>query len=394
MSEEIQYNQSQTKEVEKISGPSLFEFLQNKKEAGMTSIAIFPHDNPDPDAMASGLAMKTIGEALGFVCNVYYGGDIVRTTNKAMKGVLGLPLIPVSDLKEDKEALEKHTNFVRRSVIAVVDTAYFGEQNCLSPKVFFPKEEFENKNPDIVIDHHGASIVDIDFVCNKSYGSCSTIMTKLMTDCEIIPDKINATALYYGLMSDTDDMTRLDSIRETDEKVAAYLKDKIDFNYYLKIVTCKRPRTLLDLEGLAKYRFIRQEGDCIVSGVGIIPPGHNGLISEIADNILHTYEQVERTVVIGIVDTGSSKYLSASLRNSGEVLDSGTFMKEVFGKKCAGGRKGKAAAYKEMDEVWTRSIDHAVQKDAKSGDKNKHEVFDIIFQSFSEEIFQKLKNSP
>ena len=140
------------------------------------------------------------------------------------------------------------------------------------------------------------------------------------------------------------------------------------------------------LEGLAKNAYLKESGNCTVSGIGFIKTGHAGVVSEIADNILSTYQEVENVVVIGVTDDGigKEKRIVASLRNSGDVLDSGDFIKKVFGKKFAGGRKGAAAASKPVDDVLSAIIDMAVTAD--NPDLVLSGIFKKIFEVYAEKV--------
>lgn len=373
---------------EKILTKYLQERAVNTKNMG-----IFLHDSPDPDAMATGMGMALIGEKYGFKTNIYYGGEVTYTKNKAMIQILGINMVKIEDLKEDKEIMSAHRNFLDNSVIVVVDTCSWRTGNCRGPAYIFGRDEDQGVIPNIIIDHHGQSPVGNDIIINRQYGSCSTIMVELLRDEDIQPDKVVATALYYGLMSDTDDMNRLEIIKEQDYEAQDYLKALIDFQFYLRIVNCKKPKVTMKLEGLAKHVYLRESGNCTVSGLGFIKTGHAGAVSEIADNILSTYQEVENVVVIAITDEGlgKEKRIRASLRNSGDILDSDDFMKKIFGKKCAGGRKGAAAANKVIDDILAEMIDMASK--SENVERALETIFRQIFDSYADKIINEIQVS-
>ena len=65
--------------------------LQTVAEAG--SILIVPHNDPDPDAIASAIALRYLfAQRLGLDAPVAYAGFIGRAENKAMVRYLGRPL--------------------------------------------------------------------------------------------------------------------------------------------------------------------------------------------------------------------------------------------------------------------------------------------------------------
>lgn len=368
---------------------SIGEYLPRRDDQ---RLAIFLHDFPDPDAMASGMALSAIAEKHGYETMIYYGGEVTYTKNKAMIQILSINMVKINDLKEDKELMATHQKFIDGALIAIVDTACWMDGNAKGPNLIFGKDE-EDILPHIIIDHHGQNPIGNDFIVNKQYGSCSTIMLELLQQEEIKIDKVLATALYYGLMSDTDDMNRLEIIKDEDYKAQEYLKSLIDFQYYLRIINCKKPKMTMRLEGLAKSIYLKESGNCTVSGIGIIKSGRSDAVSEIADNIISTYQEVENVIVIAITDEGigKEKMIRASLRNSGDVLDSDNFMKKIFGKKYAGGRKGAAAANRPLDEVMSAMIDHAVQAD--NSEEAQKNIFTQIFESYADKILNEIQIS-
>src|SRR4029453_17240704 len=62
-------------------------------------LVILPHDNPDPDALASAGALQFIAKSLlGKEATIALGGYIGRAENRAMVRYLNIPLVPVADL--------------------------------------------------------------------------------------------------------------------------------------------------------------------------------------------------------------------------------------------------------------------------------------------------------
>src|SRR5262249_32258708 len=60
-------------------------------------LVILPHDNPDPDSMASAAALKFIaGSLLEKPAHIVLGGIVGRAENRAMRTYLNIDLVPVS----------------------------------------------------------------------------------------------------------------------------------------------------------------------------------------------------------------------------------------------------------------------------------------------------------
>ena len=51
-------------------------------------VSIICHDNPDPDALASGLAVQKLVEFYGHEAKIYHGGLVEHQQNRAMKNLL------------------------------------------------------------------------------------------------------------------------------------------------------------------------------------------------------------------------------------------------------------------------------------------------------------------
>ncbi len=147
-------------------------------------IVIQCHDNPDADALASGFALKWYLEKNGKKARFIYGGRgaVSKSNLVLMVEKLGITAEFVTELKKPK-------------LLVTVDCQY-GESNVT---------RFDAENV-IVIDHHQVSgaLPEISDVRSK-YGSCSTIFYKLLSkeEIDINEDENLATALYYGLMTDT-----------------------------------------------------------------------------------------------------------------------------------------------------------------------------------------------
>src|SRR3954470_4669304 len=74
-----------------------------RRLAGRTSVLIYMHDNPDPDALAAGLGLRTLIEKeLGAQVTLAHGGIVGRAQNRAMVENLKIPLMPVERIEPDQ----------------------------------------------------------------------------------------------------------------------------------------------------------------------------------------------------------------------------------------------------------------------------------------------------
>src|SRR3990172_500507 len=107
----------------------LLERLKESAGTGLLQVVIY--GNPDPDALASALALKTILENTKRHVDIRYTGAIGRPENASMIRQLKIPAVPVSE----EQAADA-------DIIALVDA---------QPQFF---KDFNLPRCDIVIDHH------------------------------------------------------------------------------------------------------------------------------------------------------------------------------------------------------------------------------------------------
>ena len=158
---------------------------------GNKAALIVMQNNPDPDAMAAAAGLKELASRLADVnCSLTYGGTIGRAENRALAHYLRYNFRPFSEVDPRQFDL-----------IAMVDTQPGVGNNPLPSDV----------QPKIVIDHHPiqkatrkAPFTDI----RSRYGATSTIIWEYLSSARIVPEMPLATALLYGIRSDTQDLGR------------------------------------------------------------------------------------------------------------------------------------------------------------------------------------------
>lgn len=152
---------------------------------------ILTHDNPDPDSLASAVALAQLLEArAGLEARVGYGGIIGRAENIAFVKVLRLPVSPISQIVFDEYDL-----------LALVDTQPSVGNHSLPLRL----------KADVVVDHHplrqeslASSFADV----GGDFGATSTMIVEYLRAARIEPSVEVATALFYGIKADTRDLGR------------------------------------------------------------------------------------------------------------------------------------------------------------------------------------------
>lgn len=153
-------------------------------------IVIQCHDNPDADAVASGFGVYTYLKNQGKQVRLIYGGShlISRSNLLMMVSELEIPIEHVDTLEPP-------------DLLITVDCQY-REGNV----TFFEAKE------EAVIDHHQVSgeLPDLHLV-RSNLASCSTIIWGLLQQegVNLREDRRLSTALYYGLLMDTNNFTEV-----------------------------------------------------------------------------------------------------------------------------------------------------------------------------------------
>jgi nanoRNase/pAp phosphatase (c-di-AMP/oligoRNAs hydrolase) len=167
----------------------LRQLLQVAK--GHQRAVVLTHDNPDPDAVASACGLAhLLTHSAGVVATPAYGGIIGRAENKAMLKVLHLPIQPVSRIEHQP-----------RDLVCLVDTQpEVGNYSLATSEL-----------PQLVIDHHPArpaSLMAAFHDVGGPAGATSTMVTQYLRAAKLVPGPQLATALFYGIKSDTRDLGR------------------------------------------------------------------------------------------------------------------------------------------------------------------------------------------
>ncbi len=281
-------------------------------------LGVFTHDNPDPDAIGSAIALRDLARWKGIDADAYFFGRITHQENRAMVNLLDLDL---ENLDADEFEPEDY------DAIALVDHSRPGVNDQL------PVET----PVDIVIDHHPPrDVVDATFVDLRSEaGATSTLLTDYFRQLGAHVTPQVATALLFGIRVDTKDFGR--EITEADFQAAAFLLPFTDDVVLERIESPSISGATLDTIAEAIRNRI-QHDSIVLSSVGVITQRDS--LAQAADHLLGM-EGVTTTVVYGIKD--GTVYVSA--RTRGTDLDIGETVREAFDRiGSAGGHTDMAGA--------------------------------------------------
>ncbi len=300
---------------EKSETKEIVEIVKNSKK----EIAIFLHNNPDPDSFASAMAFEKICEDYDKKFNTYYSGNIGHPENEIM-----INSTEIKMTKIEKDGIKDVLN--DSDVLVFLDFAKPGHNNLLP----------DNINPDIIIDHHRTNkdVKQTGFIeIRTDVGATSTLMTKHLLNLGIGISPILASSLLYGIKVDTDNFTK--NIFVQDFKIISFLsaiadKDLLDIFESPPV----DPDTVSALGKAIVNRKFKQES--LVAYAGKISEKDD--IPQIA-NILSRERDISNVLIYGLLD--NKIYMSA--RSKELKLDIGKKMKKAFSSiGSAGGHQHSA----------------------------------------------------
>ncbi|HZB25606.1 MAG TPA: DHH family phosphoesterase [Vicinamibacterales bacterium] len=281
-------------------------------------VLILLHNDPDPDALASGLALRNLLRRTKTTAIIGAIQGVTRPENLRMANMLDIHVEQI-----------KPASFGDFERIATVDVQphYFGGQL---------------NRADLVIDHHpeqpGYSAVFKDI--RADYGSTCTILTEHLRAVDVNISERTATAMLYAIKSDTLFFAR--HTNRVDLDAFTFLYPLSDAALIRKMEGAEITLERLDYVTRASQGGIMRE-QVFSAFIGEAP--REDFIPYTADFFLQL-EDVKWTIVAGVV--GSS--LIVSVRNLGYSRNAGEFVKRWFGDiGSAGGHRAMAKAVVPMD---------------------------------------------
>jgi nanoRNase/pAp phosphatase (c-di-AMP/oligoRNAs hydrolase) len=271
------------------------------------TLAIVTHENPDPDAIASAVALRAIANHLGVESEIFYFGDMGPQENRAFVNLLDVEMTSVA--REDTNAFSEY------DTIALVDHAMLTDTNA----------EFDQP-VDILLDHHDVDIdrdfpQDISFVdIRPQMNSTSTILTKYVQEFDLSLEESVATALLYGIRAETLDFKR--DTTPADLTAAAYLYPFANHDTLEQVESPSMSPETLDVlaEGITNREV---QGSHLVSNAGFIRDRE--ALEQAAQHLLNL-EGITTTAVFAIAD--NTIYLAA--RSKDIRLNIGRVLYEAF----------------------------------------------------------------
>jgi len=181
-----------------------------------------------------------------------------------------------------------------------------------------------------VIDHHpaygdypGVPFLDL----RDQYGATSTIVTEYLRESKLVPEPKIATALFYGISAETQDLGR--EATAADIEASHFLYPYTNKRRLSKIENARVPREYFRVFREAIERAALYD-KVVVSLLGEVQ--YPDMVAEVADFLLRL-DQVEWAAAIGTF--GSC--LHCSVRTIDREVNAGDLLQRVLGSRSAGG---------------------------------------------------------
>jgi nanoRNase/pAp phosphatase (c-di-AMP/oligoRNAs hydrolase) len=304
-----------------------------------TTLLIVLQDNPDPDSIASAVALRKLANTLSNVqCSIAHGGTVGRAENRALVNYLGVNLRDIRQL-----------DLTQYELFAMVDTQPGTGNNSLP-------ETFET---DIVIDHHScrrltrqSRFTDI----RSRYGATASILFEYLEAAQIKPEVPLATALLYAIRSDTQDLGRDAGQADIRALTSLYAyantkmlsniqRGKVQRAYYQMLANAMKNAEVVD--------------NAIVCYLGVIE--NPDMIAEVADLLLRD-DLTNWVMVCGV----SAEKFMISLRTSQDQLSAERVVHQLVARKGTGGGHPSYAGGQIAVEEGNKSSAEAIFRRVRS----------------------------
>lgn len=283
---------------------------------------------PDPDSIGSAMAHGYICQQHAIEPTILYFDDISHHENRALVKKLAIDMVRYSE---------------------GIDLSSYDRMALVDAQTLDLPPELEHMPMVSIVDHHkpqgdvNAEFIDI----REDSGSTSSMYAEYLAQ-NVTPhfDKEDptsgklASALLYGIRSDTDDYLLA---REIDYRAAAFLAPFADLDL-LKAISMQSisPRTMEITQRAYANKVIADT--FLLAGVGYVRDEDRDSIGQAADYLLKR-EGIDTVICYGIVN---NQFVDGSLRTTSNVVDPDRFLKELFGADShgmpyGGGRTDKGA---------------------------------------------------
>ena len=285
---------------------------------------ILMYGDPDPDAIGAALGLATLWRSVGCDARIRFTGDVHRYQNRLL----------IKWLRKKVEQLEDG-ELAKASLVAVVDA---------QPGFW----KHDPPHAHVVIDHHPVREDTVaDFTdLRPHYGATSSMVTEYLLEAELTIDRQLATALLFGITTDTNDLKR----KTTAADIAAFevLHEKADRYFLERLEKSQIPASMLDVIAWGITHRVVYRDHMLIHFGQVRSPDH---LVQVADLLLLTYG-ISWVVCAGVV--GKPRRLVAIFRGDGHHQDVGRRAALAFADLgSAGGHRTMGRAEVALSEEQT-----------------------------------------
>lgn len=274
---------------------------------GARLLPILLQKDPDPDGIASALAIRVLLRRREATCPIVSFGQVTRPENRRMAELLHVRVTRVTEAELRA--------FERVIAVDVQPVALAGAATRVA-----------------VIDHHppesgySAEVADI----RPEYGATASMLTEYLRaeDGERISRRI-ATALLYGIQTDTALLTR--GVIAEDVEAYAFLQERADLALLRRISRPAYPASALRAFGRA-LSGLQAEDELAVASLGTLPPERAHMLADLADFCL-SLEGIGWVAVSAFI----GGELVITLRHQGAGPGAGVLARRLAGEEGVGG---------------------------------------------------------
>tara|TARA_Y100000994_G_scaffold225382_1_gene207694 strand:- start:3553 stop:4911 length:1359 start_codon:yes stop_codon:yes gene_type:complete len=328
--------QDRLRSIDRKQGAS--EVLRRLNEEENAKVLIVCHDNPDPDALASALAIKHLCESIGHEPTIVHGGMIEHQQNRAMVKLLDM------DVRRIILDWEIEDILTDSDLVICVDFSHPGANNILP----------ETCVPHIVIDHHTSDTRPAgDVILVRSeFAATSSLVASILMNSGIEINRNVATALAFGIRTDTLGFTR--SFNAVDLRALSWLGAWIDWELMRSFESPPRSQEVLSIFKQALTDATLENGLMLAP---VTQMTDRDALSQVADFLLPT-EDVDVVITYGV--RISKVILSA--RSTNDSIHIGRILSNTFEKGRAGGHKSLAGGQIPFEEIGCENGTDAIEK--------------------------------
>ena len=328
--------QDRLRSIDRKQGAS--EVLRRLNEEENAKVLIVCHDNPDPDALASALAIKHLCESIGHEPTIVHGGMIEHQQNRAMVKLLEM------DVRRIILDWEIEDILTDSDLVICVDFSHPGANNILPTTCV----------PHIVIDHHTSDTRPAgDVILVRSeFAATSSLVASILMNSGIEINRNVATALAFGIRTDTLGFTR--SFNAVDLRALSWLGAWIDWELMRSFESPPRSQEVLSIFKQALTDATLENGLMLAP---VTQMTDRDALSQVADFLLPT-EDVDVVITYGV--RISKVILSA--RSTNDSIHIGRILSNTFEKGRAGGHKSLAGGQIPFEEIGCENGNDAIKK--------------------------------